>query len=317
MALLVASPVGAQSYRLHELGEGPVLIPGVGNAELSGITWVGGTRYLAVDDGRSRLFPLDVTIDEEHGTIARVVAGEFVTLAGAKDSEGIAWLGKTGSVLVTDEEAQQIREYDPSSGKLIRSLPPPPLFRGRLTRNSGFESIAVAPDGESVWIANEGPLRLDGPGSTAFEGAWLRLQRLDAALAPAGQWAYRSEPGLGFVGVVDLLVAPGGELLALERALTGGGFSARIFELDRSRATDVSEFEKLRNRDDFWPVRKTKLWERTGGFQNFEGLALGPDLAIGGRLMLLVSDGGGQRPPTLLPLRLVPNLAAAGGSSPR
>jgi hypothetical protein len=316
-AILVAGPVGAQSYRLHDLGEGPMPIPGVGDAELSGITWVGGTRYLVVDDGRPRLFPLEVTIDEGNGRIARVVVGQFVTLAGAKDSEGIVRLEKTGRVLVTDEEAQQLREYDPSSGELIRSVPPPPLFRGRLSKNGGFESLAVTPDGESFWIANENPLRLDGPGPTAFEGAWLRLQRLDAALAPAGQWAYRSEPGLGFVGVVDLLVAPGGELLALERSFTGGGFSTRIFELDQSRATDVSGFEKLRNRDDFWPVRKTKLWERTGGFQNFEGFALGPELAIGGRLVLLVSDGGGQRQPTLLPLRLVPNLPAARGSPPR
>jgi hypothetical protein len=310
VALLMASSVGAQSYRIHELGEGPVPIPGVGNAELSGITWLGGTRYLAVDDDRSRLFPLEVTLDEEHGTIARVVAGEFVTLKGARDSEGIAVLRKTGSVLVVDEALREIREYDPSSGEVIRSVPPPKLFRGRVSKNSGFESIAVAPDGESVWIANEGPLRLDGAAPTAFEGAWLRLQRLDSKLAAAGQWAYRSEAGLGYVGIVELLVAPGGELLALERALTGGGFSARIFELDLSRATDVSGFEKLRNRDDFWPVRKTKLWERTGGFQNFEGITLGPDLAIGGRLMLLVSDGGGRRQPALLPLRLVPSAAA-------
>jgi hypothetical protein len=297
-----------------------VPITGVGDAELSGITWLGGTRYLAVDDGRSRLLPLEVTIDEERGTIARVVAGEFVTLEGASDSEGIAFRAGTGSVLVVDEALAEIREYDPSTGKLIRSVPPPALFRGRLSKNGGFEGIALAPDGQSAWIANETPLRRDGAPPTALAGAWLRLQRLDAALTAAGQWAYRSEPGLGYVGIVDLLVAPGGELLALERALTGGGFSARIFELDLSRATDVSKFEKLRNRDDFWPLRKTRLWERTGGFENFEGMTLGPDLAIGGRLVLLVSDGGGRRPPTLLPLRLIrapaPPAASPGTKEP-
>jgi hypothetical protein len=317
VALLVASPVGAQSYRLSELGSGPVPIPGVGNAELSGITWVGGTRYLAVDDGRPRLFPLDVTLDEASGKIASVVAGDFVTLKGADDNEGIAWLAKTGTVLVSDEEGQLIREYDPSTGEVLRSVPPPPLFRGRLSKNTGFESMAVTPDGESVWTGNEGPLRLDGAGPTALEGAWLRLQRLDANLAPTGQWAYRSEPGLGFVGLVDLLVAPGGELISLERALTGGGFSARIFELDLHRATDVSGFEKLRNRSDFWPVRKTKLWERTSGFQNFEGLTLGPELPSGGRLVLLISDGGDQRPPTLLALRLLPNASGPAEAAAR
>ena len=314
-AFLVASPVGAQSYRLSELGAGPVPIPGVGNAELSGITWVGGTRYLAVDDGRPRLFPLDVTLDETSGRITNVVVGDYITLKDADDDEGVAWLAKTGTVLVSDEEGRRIREYDPANGEVIRSVPPPPTFRGRMSKNTGFESLAVTPDGETVWTGNEGPLRLDGAGPTALEGAWLRLQRLDATLAPTGQWAYRSEPGLGFVGLVDLLVAPGGELLSLERALTGGGFSARIFELDLRRATDVSGFEKLRNRNDFWPVRKTKLWERTSGFQNFEGLTLGPELAIGGRLVLLVSDGGDQRPPTLLALRLVPTAPGAANAA--
>jgi hypothetical protein len=305
LAFFAASPLGAQTYRLHALGEEPVPIPGIGNAEFSGITWLGGTRYLAVDDGRARLFPLEVTLDAKSAAIARVVAGEFVTLAGAKDSEGIAWIERTGHVLVSDESIQEIREYDPKSGELVRSVPAPPRFRGRLSKNSGLESIAATPDGESIWIINEGPLRLDGQRATAFEGAWLRLQRLDAAFAPTGQWAYRSEPGLGYVGVVELMLAPGGELLVLERALSGGGFSARIFEIDRSRASEVSGFEKLRNRSDFWPVRKTLLWERTRGFQNFEGLALGPELPTGGRLVLLVSDGGGQRAPTLLALRLV------------
>jgi hypothetical protein len=52
------------------------------------------------------------------------------------------------------------------------------------------------------------------------------------------------------------------------------------------------------------PARKQKLWERAGGFQNFEGMTLGPELPGGGRLVLLVSDGGGQRQPALLALRL-------------
>ena len=188
-------------------------------------------------------------------------------------------------MLVTDEALAEIREYDPSSGKLIRSVPPPPPFRGRLSKNGGFESIAVTPDGESCLDREREPrcaaMARRRPPS---KGRGCACSGSTQRSPPAGQWAYRSEPGLGYVGVVDLLVAPGGQLLALERALTGGGFSARIFELDLSRATDVSAFEKLRNRDDFWPVRKTKLWERTGGFQNFEGLALGPELASGGRL---------------------------------
>lgn len=312
LAVLVATTaLAAEPLQLNELGEGPVPVSGVGNAELSGITWAGGSRFFAVDDGRSRMFPLEVTIDPARGSIQRIEAGEFVSLKGARDIEGVAWRPVEHTVLVTDEIAHQIREFDPSSGVLQRSVPPPAPFPGRIRKNRGLEGIAISPDGESVWIANEAPLRLDGDNAGALEGGLVRLQRLDAALAPAGQWAYLTEKGLGFVGVVDLLVAPGGELLVLERALTGGGFSARIFQVDFSEATDVTQVERLRSRPDLHTVRKVKLWERSGGFQNFEGLALGPELAIGGRLVLLVSDGGGQRQPSLLALRLIQRGAKA------
>ncbi len=304
MALGLASAAAAGSLRLEELGHGPVAVPGIGNAELSGITWAGGTRYLAVDDGGARLCSLDVTFDAEHGVITGVVAGAFVPLQGARDVEGIAWRAAEQSVLVSDELVEAIREYDPRTGELRRSVAPPPVFRGRIRTNRSFESITLSPDGRSVWIATEGPLLVDGGAPSALAGAWVRLQRLDTALAPAGQWAYRTEPGLGFVGVVDLLVAPGGELLVLERALTGSGFTARIFAADFAGATDVTRIPALAELDTFAPVRKQKLWERSGGFQNFEGMALGPELASGGRLVLLVSDGGGQRPPALLALRL-------------
>jgi hypothetical protein len=304
LSFAIASALAAQTLRIEEIGGEPVPVPGIGNAELSGITWAGGARYLAVDDSRSRMFPLDLTIDEATGKIVRVVAGEFVSLKGARDLEGIAWRSAHNSVLVTDETSDDIREYDPESGELKRSFSTPPLFRGRIRQNRGFEGIAISPDGGSVWIVNEGPLRYDGDSAGALQGAWVRLQRFDGALTPNGQWPYRTEPGLGFVGVVDLMVAPAGELLVLERALTGGGFSARIFFAGLARATDIAGIEKLRDRDDFRPARKEKLWERTGGFQNFEGIALGPELSSGGRLVLLVSDGGDQRYPTLLPLRL-------------
>jgi hypothetical protein len=119
---------------------------------------------------------------------------------------------------------------------------------------------------------------------------------------------------VGFVGVVDLLVAPGGELLVLERALTGSGFAVRIFAIDFAGASDVSRAPSLAQLGSVTPVGKRKLWERSGGFQNFEGMALGPELASGGRLVLVVSDGGGRRPPTLLALRL--RFDAAAGPKP-
>src|SRR4030095_12358195 len=117
MALLFASAAAAGSLRRADLGHAPVPVPGVGNAELSGITWAGGTRYYAVDDGGARLCPLDVTFDAERGENTKVVAGAFVPLAGARDVEGIAWRAAAKTVLVSDELVEAIREYDPVTGE--------------------------------------------------------------------------------------------------------------------------------------------------------------------------------------------------------
>ena len=302
LALVAAAADGA-TLLFEELGDGPVPVPGVGNAGLSGITWLEGERFLAVDDQSGRLFPLDVRLDAATGAIRQVDVGAPVQLEGAKDAEGIVRRSETGTVLVADEGTHDVREYDPTSGKRLRVIPPPALYQGRIKENKSFESITLAPDG-SLWIATERPLRQDGRGPNSTSGGLIRLQRFGASFAPAAQYAYRSDAALGLVGVVDLLATPEGELLVLERALTGGGLSARLFRIDFSQATEVASLEKLRNQDGVRPVEKEKVWERSGGFQNFEGLALGPELAGGGRLVLLISDGGGHRAPHLLALRL-------------
>jgi hypothetical protein len=305
LGLVLAGAAGAEPLRLEELGDGPVPVPGLDAAELSGITWLGGVRYLAVDDGSPRLLPLDVQWDAASRRIADVVVGEAVRIEGGRDLEGIAWRASDRRLFVTDEGSHRILEVDPATGKVVRRLSPPSRFRGRLQGNRGLEGIAFSPDGRSAWVAAEAPLRRERGVPAVLEGPWIRLQRLDASFAATGQWAYRTEPALGLVGLVDLAVAPNGQPLVLERALTGAGFSARIFAVDLAEASDTSEIDVLAEGEEVRPARKLVLWQRTGGFQNFEGLALGPELEGGGRLLLLVSDGGGRRSTTLLALRLV------------
>jgi Esterase-like activity of phytase len=311
LSLALAASAAAQPLTLEMLGDGPRPVPGVGQAELSGITWLGGEHYLAVDDGSPRLLPLDVRIDASSGRIAEIAVGAWLPVGGKHDLEGIAWRASEQSVLVTDELGHQILELDARDAKLRRRGPPPLPFRGRLRTNQGIEGIAVSADAGEVWIANETPLRRDGDAASALRGALVRLLRMDAGWVPTGQWAYRTESGLGFVGVVDLALLPGGGLLVLERALTGAGFSSHIFAVDFAGATEISGIESLPGHDELRPVGKRLLWQRAGGFQNFEGIALGPELASGGRLVLLVSDGGGRAQPTLLALRLAGAASAA------
>ncbi|MEN8160460.1 MAG: esterase-like activity of phytase family protein, partial [Myxococcota bacterium] len=241
-ALSLAAGSAAGELVLEDLGDGPIEIPGIGDAELSGVVWLGGSRFLAVDDGQGLLVELDLTLDDQTGVVRSFVASVRATLADAQDPEGIAFRPGHESVLVVDEGHRDVREYDPSSGELLRAIAPPPRYEGRLKKNTGFESITSVPDGDVVWIATEGPLRRDGQGPTVSKGGWIRLQRFDAALTPVAQYAYQTESGFGYVGVVDLLATPEGELLVLERALVGTGFAARIFQVDHSPATDVTDF---------------------------------------------------------------------------
>jgi hypothetical protein len=210
-------------------------------------------------------------------------------------------------------------EVDPSTGIEIARLAPD---RGgafsvyaSIRRNYGFEALARTADGEAMWTANEEALEIDGALATPSEGSVVRLQEFDDDLEPERQVAYVTDPighaissPPGAVGedrssLSALVALDDDRLLVLERALVGdstgmGGFRIRIYLVDPSRATDVSEppFRSgLAGRADWTPASKTLLWERRFGLpvSNFEGMAMGPRLARGGRSLLLIADNGG------------------------
>jgi hypothetical protein len=114
---------------------------------------------------------------------------------------------------------------------------------------------------------------------------------------------------------VGVLALPGGQLLVLERsagliAYPDLDFRNRIYLVDLAGATDVTGLASIAS-GSFTPAAKTLLWEGFFGDDNFEGIALGPELAGGGRSLLLVSDDGSGFQQSALALRLVPEPSAA------
>jgi hypothetical protein len=292
----------AHAVAIFDPGQGPVVIPGLGNAELSGITRQSGSRYLAIADSGAQLFSLDVTVDAATGAVTSVASPGSTTLSPGADLEGVAWSASRGTVLVSDEVGAAIREYDPITGSGVGSVAVPAVF-ANARNNLSLESLTLAPDESALWTANEAALTVDGTTASPSAGTWVRLQRFDASLNADLQLAYQSEPFAGILGVVDLLALPGGGLLSLERTLGVPGFGASLFAIDASSASDVSAVADL-SAGGFQPVQKQLLWSAVTGPENFEGITLGPTLAGGERSLLLVSDGGGNRPPTLLGLRI-------------
>lgn len=269
--------------------------------ELSGLSWVGDTRFVAVMDGSDKLVFLDIEPAPD-GTLRRAAITGGLTLPDFRDFEGIAYTGPArNSVFLCEEDTPAVREYALSDGALLQTPETPPVFSNR-RHNFGFEALARHPDGTELWTANEEALSVDGALATSIRGTLVRLLRYrleDERATPAGQFAYLTAPlhgedfASGRSGLVELAVLPDGTVLALERsiALSIPHFiQSRLYELDFTDATDVIGLADGLIGESFTPVAKRLLW--SGHVGNLEGLALGPPLAGGGRLLVGVVDDG-------------------------
>jgi hypothetical protein len=303
---LAASDGGGPSLEVRDPGQAPVALAarGSGAAELSGISWVGSSRFLLVGDGGQRaIWDAWIEINPVSGRIEAQSIAARVDVAGVgADVEGIAIDRRTGTFLAADESASAIRRFDLATSVGCGSLRVPPVFaRPNLRANFGFEALGCL-HGEA-WTANEEALVSDGPVSSTQAGAWVRLQRFDVDGFPAGQWAYRCDPISGMTdlvdversGVVDLVPWDRDTLLVLEREFGGTvipDFRSRLYAVDLRGATDVTAVPMLAA-GGFVPAAKTLLWQRGFPFSNFEGMALGPPVSGGRRSLILVSDDGG------------------------
>lgn len=307
--VFAAGPLRGQALSIVDPGQGPVGLTG-GPGGLSGLTHApgrgvgGAARFYFVGDSNGQGGFADVAIDGATGGVASppvAIAGTHAYTGGV-DLEAIAYDPSDGRVLVADESGPAIRKHPAGGGAATLHVTLPAIY-SQARANRSLESLARGPGG-GLWTANEEALTPDGP---AGPGSLVRLQRFDASLNPAGQWAYRTggvEPTWGVTqnsGLVDLAVAPDGSLLALERAvgavatgLTTAAYRlrSRVYRIDLTAATDVSGESSLATPTAaITEAGKTLLWEGFFNDRNFEGLAVGPPLDDAGVYgLLLVSD---------------------------
>lgn len=322
VAAACGCPAAAAQLTVVDPGQGRVALSSgtTAAAELSGITWTGGSNYLAVgDDGAASLWRLSVTVDASSGWITGgAVVGAVPTPGLGTDSEGIAYRAATGSVFVSDEVASSITQFDAASGVTLGGIAVPAIYApANVQSNMGLESLAFGAGG--LWTANEEAVAPDGPLSTTVQGTWVRIQRFDAALAAAGQWGYRTDPISALTslttaersGVVDVLPWTPTTLLVLEREFGGPlipDFRSRLYGVDLATGSDVAAVASL-STGSFTPLAKTLLWEGSFGTSNFEGMTFGPTLASGFTSLLLISDNGGGISQDLYALQVVPEPA--------
>jgi len=325
--------------------------------ELSGLAWLEGSHYIAIGDEHATMHRLEIDLDQETGRIKNVHFEKAIPLRGedgaiipdslGSDREGIEFNPENDTVCISNEHtgADQSRPSiachrmdDGRTTQLIRTDGPDMLKVFSTQRlNGGFESITRRPDGAEIWTANEMPLTVDSELPSDTTGAVVRLQKLDPGMKPVAQYGYRLDSypqkiamppklrGYAVNGLSELLMLPGGILLALERTFAGDAsglpnLRIRIYQVDIDGATDVSGIgpDVGLRRAKYVPVSKRLLWEKNFGLtnSNFEGMAVGPQLRNGDLPLILVADNNGGDDEAFYSLR-ISGLAPREASVPR
>src|SRR5262249_50488535 len=138
-----------------------------------------------------------------------------------------------------------------------RYLPPEsgPIIHG-VRSNLSFESLTLAPDGQTLYTATETALAQDGDEADFDHGALSRVleyPKQGDSFVPGREWLYELDPvarpdftaGFHVNGLVELLALNDGTFLALERSYaqeTGEGSRElnriRLFRVSISGATE-------------------------------------------------------------------------------
>lgn len=235
------------------------------------------------------------------------------------DPEGVR-VGRGGTVIIADEYGPVVYEFDPT-GKRRRSLPiparfhtstpaktptdelPPKSSSGRQP-NRGMEGLAITPDGGRLVGAMQSPLIQDGGLDSKNERAGLhcRLLELDLGTSKSREFVYPLDDPAN--GVSEILAVNDHEFLVLERDSRAGreAKAKKVYRIDLTAATDISRVDALPARRlpaGIVPAKKTPFldllapeFKIAGGDcpEKFEGLAFGPDLPDGRRLLLVTAD---------------------------
>ena len=298
VAILLLCSLGAMSQDvvLSQQRHFPETVP-AGN--YSGITWMGGDRYAVVNDKSptAGFYLMTIRTDSITGDILEARTDSFLT------EEGICYVPHTNTLFVSGEADKSIIEYS-MDGKLTgRQLNIPPVFQ-TARGNGGFEALTYNAVTHRFWTTSENTLKADGqkPNVERKIANRVRLQSFDDDLQPLHQYWYHSDSsavkstkGKDTYGVSGLAALDDGRIVVLEREIRktsksiGSFVHVKLYLVDptRHQPGDVLEKQLL---TEF----RTRINLTRRNFANYEGLCLGPRLADGSLLLLLVTDSQNQ-----------------------
>lgn len=243
------------------------------------------------------------------------------------DPEAIRVL-PNGHLLISDEYGPSILEFT-AEGRQVGQVPVPSRFtplhpaadpnselppinvRGRQP-NRGLECMAISPKGDFVFALLQSPLIQDGGLDEMNKrvGTNSRLLEINRTSGATREFLYPLDNATNGCNEIEYL-APG-RFLVIERDSKAGAEAGtkKIVEIDIRAATDISKLGSLPATEipsGITPVSKRPFldlldprWKFAGETfpEKIEGIAFGPTLSDGSRILLITSDNDFLPAPT-------------------
>jgi len=235
------------------------------------------------------------------------------------DPEGIRAAGCGGRFYVSDEYGPFLYEFEPGGWReraldlptkhlidLPSATPADELSNNAFGRqsNRGMEGLAISPDGRRLYGILQSPLIQDGglDASNSRVGTNNRIVEVDVETGAVREFLYPLDSRS--YGVSEIVAIDDHEFLVLERDGRAGASAAfkKLIHIDLTGATDIRGLKSLPVTGipaGVTPVSKAvflDLLDPAFGLagatfpEKIEGMAFGPDLRDGRRLLIVTSD---------------------------
>ena len=291
LALVCLLPVlsMAQSVVVHEQVNFPEQIPAGG---YSGITWLGEDRYAVVTDNAAHdgFFVFRIQIDSLGCIIDVSNEGFRGNDDKGHDNEGVAWCPARGTVFISGETDNQVRELTLEGKATGKTLRLPKWLTKGASAKYGLEALTYNAQTHRFWTVSESTLD-----DLAHVGQYY--YEMDK---PESEYATRQY----VMGVSALTALDDGSLLVLEREFyvapskIGSTVQCKIYRVTPQAKDQLNGKVSLNGRK---PLEKqlvaewsTAIGLLTYSLANYEGMCLGPRLEDGRQVIVLIADSQKQ-----------------------
>jgi hypothetical protein len=272
----------------------------------SGITWIGGSQYAVANDKSptTGFYLMSIDIDSITGNLLSVRLDTFLTCGQpTRDEEGVCYMPQNQTIFVSGEKDQEILEFNLQGQLTGRKLNIPEIFKTNYP-NRGFEALTYQQKTHRFWTTSENSLKVDGEKPTIDKKVRnrLRFQSFGDDMQPKEQYWYvtdsaivKKRKGTSIIGVGGLAALDDGRIIVLEREMyfpkkqIGSYCLVKLYIVDPGKHQPGEQLSKT-----LLTTFRTKVSLTRRNYANYEGICVGPKLADGRQLLVLICDSQNQ-----------------------